>query len=103
MRRPLLLLLLAVMLALVASCASTKGKRKKRAPPPLPPAAAGAGDVAVGKEAISDEVRQAVSQQLECPADQLNIICVQRDRSGECISVRALGCDKEIEYKFGTD
>jgi hypothetical protein len=96
----------AIALALLlfaAACGTTKSVDKRKAPPP-PPESVGGGELAKGSGEISDEVRRAVSEQLDgCPPEKINIICVERDRSGECIAVRGLGCDKEIEYKFGND
>ncbi len=93
------------LLAVLASCGTGKGTKMHDAPaaPPQPPTSTGVSDIAKGSDAVSVEIRKAVSEQMGCPEAQLNIICTERDRSGECISVRALGCDKELELKFGND
>lgn len=93
------------LVAVLAACGTGKGGTITDAPPapPQPPAAPGSGDIAKGSDAVSVEIRKAVAAQMECPEEQLNIICTERDRSGECIAVRALGCDKEMELKFGND
>jgi hypothetical protein len=94
----------AVSLAFAISCASSKPKENEMVAPPQPPESVGGGDLAKGSGAVTEEVKQAVSEQLGgCPIDKITIICTEKDRSGECIAVRGLGCDKEIEYKFGTD
>lgn len=94
-----------VLVALLASCGTDKGTKMSDAPPapPQPPSSTGASDIAKGSDAVSVEIRKAVSEQMGCPEEQLNIICTERDRSGECIAVRALGCEKEMELKFGND
>lgn len=94
-----------VLVGLLAGCGSGKGSKMHDAPaaPPQPPSAPGSSDIAKGSDAVSVEIRKAVAEQMGCPEDQLNIICTERDRSGECIAVRALGCDKELELKFGND
>lgn len=94
-----------VLVGLLAGCGSGKGTKMNDAPPapPQPPSAPGSSDIAKGSDAVSVEIRKAVSEQLGCPEEQLNIICTERDRSGECIAVRALGCDKEMELRFGND
>ncbi|OGQ13537.1 MAG: hypothetical protein A2138_15960 [Deltaproteobacteria bacterium RBG_16_71_12] len=94
-----------LLVSVLASCGTGKGGKMQDAPaaPPQPPSAPGSSDIAKGSDAVSVEIRKAVSEQMGCPLEQLNIICTERDRSGECISVRALGCDKELELKFGND
>lgn len=104
--RPLLSLVSASTLVVVlAACGTGKGGKMSDAPaaPPQPPSAPGSSDIAKGSDSVSVEIRKAVSTQMECPVEKLNIICTERDRSGECIAVRALGCDKELELKFGND
>ncbi|MCC7070767.1 MAG: hypothetical protein IT383_05560 [Deltaproteobacteria bacterium] len=93
------------LVAVLAACGTGKGGTIADAPPapPQPPSAPGAGDVAKGSDAVSIEIRKALSEQMGCPEAELNFICTERDRSGECIAVRALGCDKEMELKFGND
>lgn len=94
-----------LLVVVLAACGTGKGGKMQDAPaaPPQPPAAPGSSDIAKGSDSVSIEIRKAVSTQMECPVEQLNIICTERDRSGECITVRALGCDKELELKFGND
>lgn len=93
------------MVGMLASCGTGKGGQMSDAPaaPPQPPSAPAASDIAKGSDAVSVEIRKAVSEQMGCPVEELSIICTERDRSGECIAVRALGCDKELELKFGND
>jgi hypothetical protein len=95
--RPLLVLAAVVL----SACGSPKADKRKA--PPLPPTSGGEGAVHVGTGEVSAEVKKAVSEQLECPVEQLSVLCTERDRSGECIAVRGLGCEREIEYKFGSD
>lgn len=94
-----------VVVAMLAGCGTSKSAGMADAPkaPPLPPSGGGTSDIAKGSDAVSVEIRKAVSEQMGCPEEQLNIICTERDRSGECIAVRALGCEKEMELKFGND
>ena len=58
------------------------------------------GPTSVG---VNAAVLDAVVQQLECPKDQVLVRCIDHDRTGECIAVTAKGCEREIEYRFGTD
>ena len=98
------MIFLAVSLAFAVNCASSKPKENDMVAPPQPPESVGGGELAKGHGGVTDEIKQAVSEQLGgCPVEQITIICTEKDRSGECIAVRGLGCDKEIEYKFGTD
>jgi hypothetical protein len=53
------------------------------------------------KDTHFDEVKKAAAAQLQCPIDQINIVCLHRDSDGECVQVRADGCDKTYEYQFG--
>jgi hypothetical protein len=104
--RALTSLLSALVLATtLAACSTDKGSTMNDAPkaPPLPPSSTGSSDIAKGSDAVSGEIRKSISEQMGCPEEQINFICTERDRSGECITVRALGCDKEMELKFGND
>lgn len=105
MRALVALLSSVAVVVVLASCGTGKGGKMHDAPaaPPQPPRDPGPSDIAKGSDAVSVEIRKAVSEQMGCPIEQLNIICTERDRSGECIAVRALGCDKEMELKFGND
>ncbi len=99
------LMSLVALTAVLSACGTGKGGTITDAPPapPQPPSSTGTSDIAKGSDAVSVEIRKAVAEQMGCPEEQLNIICTERDRSGECIAVRALGCDKEMELKFGND
>lgn len=105
MRAVVSLVLSVAVMAVLASCGTDKGGKMHDAPaaPPQPPRAPGSSDIAKGSDAVSVEIRTALSEQMGCPVEQLNFICTERDRSGECIAVRALGCDKEMELRFGND
>jgi hypothetical protein len=96
--RRLWFVLCALMLAL--SCASSGAKRKKvkKLGPPPSSESASAGPA----DEHFDEVRKSAAEQLECPEDQIVVQCTERDRDGNCIAVRAIGCEKQFEYQFGT-
>lgn len=48
-----------------------------------------------------DDVKKNAAEQLECPIEQVNVVCMRRDSEGGCISVKADGCDRTYEYQFG--
>lgn len=48
-----------------------------------------------------EDVKKAAAQQLECPIEQVNVVCMRRDTDGDCVSVKADGCEKTYEYQFG--
>jgi hypothetical protein len=58
---------------------------------------------AQNKDTHFAEVKKAASQQLDCPEDKINIVCLRRDAENECVSIRADGCDKSYEYQFGSE
>lgn len=58
---------------------------------------------AQSKDTHFAEVKKAASQQLDCPEEKINIVCLRRDSEGECVSIRADGCDKSYEYQFGSE
>lgn len=88
----------AFALAGVAGCASAP--EKKPVDKPLVPTMQ---EEAPRAEVDShlDDVKKAAAEQLECPLDQVNVVCMRRDTEGECIAVKADGCDRTYEYQFG--
>lgn len=94
-------ILLAVALVLSVSCASDKSAKKKHKKLPPPPMANENGVDAT--DTHFDDVKKAASEQLECPIEQILVQCTEKDRDGNCIAVRATGCDKQFEYQFGNE
>ena len=89
-------IVLLVVVVVALGCGHAKKAREK---PPVPPMAEEAAPAK--KDAHFDEVKKAAAEQLQCPLEQINIVCLRRDADGECISVRADGCEKSFEYQFG--
>ena len=93
-------LLAIVVVIAVTSCKSTGSAPKRdavpspdysmRDVPPPPP-----------KDSHFAEVKKSAAEQLSCPIEQVNIICLRRDADGECVAIKADGCDKSFEYDFG--
>jgi hypothetical protein len=100
MRRWFALVVIAVVVA-GGACATTKHHHhKNKHKPPSPDDMEDAQDAAP-KDTHFDEVRKAAAEQLQCPIEKINVVCLRRDADGECISIRADGCDKSYEYQFG--
>ena len=97
MSRLVLAVLLAVAVAVMLACGTAKPKKKKFMPTSETDTPASVNP----KDSHFDEVRKAAAAQLECPPEQINIVCLRRDSDGECISIRADGCEKSFEYQFG--
>lgn len=94
--RSIVVVTLAIVALTVGGC-STPKKHKAAAPIPQMQEEAPKAD----KDSHFEDVRKAASEQLECPIEQVNVVCVRRDTEGECIAVRADGCEKTFEYQFG--
>lgn len=84
---------------ITASAGCMGPKRKPAATPLVPTMQPRAAPPA--PDAHLDEVRKNAAVQLQCPLEQVNVVCTRRDLEGECISVRADGCDGTFEYQFG--
>ena len=99
LKRSVLVVILAPTLALTALTACKTSQKKSDVPlpdfseAPPPPAAA--------RDAHLEEVKKNAATQLECPIEQVNTICLRRHADGDCVAVRADGCDKSYEYDFG--
>jgi hypothetical protein len=102
MRRTLLTI---VVLTLASACGTSSEEKKSDE---------GAGQSATGvsspdapdlgepdDEGILMDSKKAAAEQLDCPLEQVRIMCKTRDADGMCSAVRAYGCDKELEYSFG--
>ena len=86
-------------LLMALACATPKKAAEMRL---MPPVENETSTVVNGnKKAHFAEVKKAAAQQLACPEEKINIVCLRRDSDGECIKIRADGCDKSYEYQFG--
>jgi hypothetical protein len=99
-------LLAFVIMTLASACGSTSEEKKSD------DAAASAKGVSspdapdLGEpddEGILMDSKRAAAEQLDCPLEQVRIMCKTRDADGMCSAVRAYGCDKELDYSFGGD
>ncbi len=97
------ILAVAVALAALAACGTTKHEHHGTASPIKPPSPEDMAPAApaTSTDAEFDEVKKAAAKQLECPLEKINVVCLRRDADGDCISVRADGCEKSYEYRFG--
>ena len=82
----------------LAGCSALSGGRR-RDKPPVPPMQETPPPAPT--DAYMDEVRRAAAAQLECPIEQIDVICLRRDAGGDCVYVRASGCERTYEYQFG--
>lgn len=97
-------MLIALVAAGAGACATTsQDPAPPRAPDPTSnvPDPHAPGHAADGR--INEDVRKMAAEQLQCALEQVTVICTRTDRTGECIAVRAIGCDREFQYEFGTE
>ena len=77
------------------------------ATPPPPPPAAAAAPVQTSAEAmeadIMRETKKTAAAELQCPEDQLLVTCTTYDALGGCVAIQAKGCDKTLDYSFGSE
>src|SRR4051812_30280605 len=92
--------LVAAALVLAAACGTPAGHKHTRIKPPTENDTNTVPGLSP-KDAHFDEVKKAASTQLDCPVEKINIVCLRRDAEGECVMIRADGCDKSYEYQFG--
>ena len=90
--------LVALFVAFAAACATPAHKAGTKLKPPTEDSTAGAVQP---KDTHFPEVKKAAAEQLQCPIEKINVVCLRRDSDGECISVRADGCNNSYEYQFG--
>ncbi len=93
------LMRLLLILTLVLGCAAP-APRKAAPGPPLAPA--GATPDEVNAEILTD-AKQSAAEQLACPIDQVLMRCTKLDAHGGCVAVQAKGCDKTLDYEFGSE
>jgi hypothetical protein len=98
MKRHLLRVAFVLACAVAAAC-GTSGSAGKPDKPPVPTMEEAHAKPA--NDMFMPDVKTAVATQLECPEDQINLVCVKRDQQGECVAVRGDGCEKTVEYQFG--
>lgn len=101
MRIPLRLSVILVGAALALSCATAKKAKRPRNPKP-PEAAAQPTTEEMDKDILA-QTKQTASEQLDCPVDQLIARCTDHDAQGGCIAINVRGCEKTLDYQFGTD
>jgi hypothetical protein len=94
-------LLLIAALGLTAACASGPKKTKRSVLPPDPSGPV-AGDAHTTDAHMAD-VAKSAAEQLECPVEETEVRCIGRDGQGDCVAVKATGCGRDLEYKFGAD
>jgi hypothetical protein len=90
---------LAALLMCVCVACGTAKKAGEPDKPPVPPMEAEKEKPA--NDMFMDDVKNAVAGQLECPVEEINLVCVKRDQQGECVAVRGDGCNKTVEYQYG--
>ncbi len=89
-----------VALALLSVACATPAE--KPAPPPPPPPSATSTSAEMEAHVMT-ETKKTAAAELQCPQEELIITCTGRDSLGGCVSIQARGCDKTLEYNFGSE
>jgi hypothetical protein len=92
------LLAAGLLVAALVGCGTT-AERRAADKPPVPPMQEPLAKAPV--DSHLEEVRRNAAEQLECPVEEVNVVCLRRDTEGECVTVRADGCERTYEYQFG--
>ena len=53
--------------------------------------------------AILEETKKTAAEQLGCPVEDVRMRCTNHDAQGGCVAVQAKGCDKTLDYSFGSE
>lgn len=100
--RPRAALALTFAVWLASACASTDEAQKKTAPEDDQPVEVVREELGpADDEGVLEETKKSAAEQLECPIEEVRVMCKTKDADGMCTAVRAWGCDKELEYSFG--
>jgi len=94
--------LLVIVVIAVTGCASSDGAEKKDASTEEKPVEVVREELGpADDEGVLLETKKSAAEQLECPIEEVRVMCKTKDADGMCTAVRAWGCDKELEYSFG--
>ena len=53
--------------------------------------------------AILEETKKTAAEQLGCPVEDVRMRCTNHDAQGGCVAVQAKGCEKTLDYSFGSE